>query len=152
MFNLKTGKGSFKGFIGECMFKLNNRKVIMTTFFNKLKYIDVFGNYFNKEQKTFLLRNWHSFDAIEIVSEKGITTFVLYEIKTRNHYHNPSWYKPKMTFRTHNLYNQSKLIGFTPKIVHVWLYDNWDYDIKITDFEGRYYCIDKEKKYDYRVG
>jgi len=37
MFDLKRGGGSFKGIIGECMFKLTNRTVVITRFFNKNK-------------------------------------------------------------------------------------------------------------------
>ena len=80
MFNLKKGGGSFKGIIGECMFKLTNKNVVITTFFNKNKFIPIFGKYLTLEQQDFLRDNWHSVDAFELLFANGRKELVLYEI------------------------------------------------------------------------
>ncbi len=148
MYNLKEGKGTFKGTIGECMFKLTNDKVVITKFFNKSKYFFIFGKYLNEKQSQFLQENWYSIDAIEILFIEGKPQAFLYEIKTRNKYARELSYKPKMTEASHALYNSSKEYGFIPKLVTVWLHDNWEYSIEIKDFHENLYCIDKPKKYD----
>ncbi|MEK6900400.1 MAG: hypothetical protein AABX05_04725 [Nanoarchaeota archaeon] len=148
MYDLKEAKGTFKGTIGECMFKLTNERVVITKFFNQNKYFFVFGKYFNEKQLKFLQENWYSLDAIEINFAQGKQQIFLYEIKTRNKYRRELGYKPKMTEASHILYNQSRDYGFIPKLVTVWLYDNWNYDLNIEDFHEELYCIDKPKKYD----
>lgn len=148
MYNLKKGGGSFKGLIGECMFKLTNKNVVITRFFNKNKYFSIFSKYFNQEQLGFLQQNWFSIDAIDLIFVDGKKQIILYEIKTRNKYRKELYFKPKMTLETHNVYNQAKSLDFSTKIATVWLYDNWDYDVEIKDFNERDYYIDKPKLYD----
>jgi len=148
MHNLKEGKGTFKGTIGECMFKLTNDKVVITKFFNKNKYFSIFGKYFEEKQLRFLQENWYSIDAIEIIFVEGKKHIFLYEIKTRNKYKKELSYKPKMTEASHILYNRSRDYGLIPKLVTVWLHENGEYSIDIEDFHKSLYCIDKPKKYD----
>ncbi len=148
MYNLRTGGGSFKGIIGEYMFKLPNKNVVLTRFFNKPKYFSIFGKYFTPKQLSFLQENWYSIDAIDIVFNNGAKEVILYEIKTRNKYYSNLPFKPKMTLETHHLYHQAKQLQFITKIATIWLYDNWDYDIEISDFDERYYCVDRPKPYD----
>ena len=143
MYNLKKCGGSFKGIIGECLFKLTNDKVIVTKFFNKSKYLDIFGGYFNEEQKLFLINNWYSIDAIDI-----FPNITLYEIKTRNRYAKPLYFKPKMTLQTHNLYNEAKRLKFNVVMITIWLNEEWDYDVEMQEFDEKNYCIDKSKRYD----
>jgi len=143
MYNLKEGGGTFKGLIGECLFKQTNEKVIVTKFFNKNNYFTIFGHLFNEQQKSFLSNNWYSIDAIDVFPE-----LILYEVKTRNRYRIPLHFKPKMTLKTHNLYQQTKELGFKVLMVTVWLNENWDYDLEFLDFNESNYCIDQPKKYD----
>ena len=70
MFNLKKGKSNYKGWIGECMFKLTDKSVELTRFFVKQKYLRIFGKYFSKNQKEFLNKYWYSLDAIKISFDK----------------------------------------------------------------------------------
>lgn len=53
-----------------------------------------------------------------------------------------------MTLATHNIYHEALKIGFDVKVVVVWLYKNWSYDIGIQEFNKFRYCIDKPKEYD----
>ena len=151
MFDLKRGGGSFKGIIGECMFKLTNKNVVITKFFNKNKYMAVFRRHFTPIQQEFLFENWHSLDAIDIIFETGIKRIILYEIKTRNKYEQELHHKPKMTLETHHLYNQAKELGFITKIATVWLLNDWKYDLEIKDFDEKDYYIDSPKLYDKRA-
>jgi len=146
MFNLKRCGGSFKGTIGECMFKLTNDKVIVTKFFNKNKFFSIFGNRISKDKHEFLVLNWYSIDGIEF--DNLNRNIILYEIKTKNEYKKKLHFKPKMTLSTHLLYNQAKNLGFVVKLVIVLLYENWDFGIRIEDFDESKYCIDKPKRWD----
>ena len=53
-----------------------------------------------------------------------------------------------MTLQTHNLYLEAKRLGFIIKLVTIWLFDDWNYDVEISDLNEKDYCIDKEKIYD----
>ncbi len=151
MYNLKTAGGSFKGTIGECLFKIANNDAIVTKFFNKQKYFTIFGNYFTPPQRLFLESNWYSIDAIEIVKGAQSPRIInLFEIKTRNKYPYEVKFKPKMTLNTHLLYNQAKELNFQINLATVWLLDNWNYSIEISDFSKENYCLDKPKEYDAR--
>lgn len=152
MFNLKEGGGSFKGLIGECMFKLTNKEVVITKFFNKSKYFNTFGKYFTPEQHSFLENNWYSIDAIEVKFSNNVKNIILYEIKTRNKYNYELPFLPKMTLETHRIYHSAKSLGFVPKIAIVWLYDSWNYDIELKEFDEKEYSIDRPKQYDFRRG
>jgi len=145
---MKRCGGSFKGLIGECMLKLTRNDLVITKFFNKQKYLSVFDNYLSDKQKQFLLENWYSVDGIELQFDSGYKQIILFEIKTRNRYYPDKKFKPKMTLRTHEIYNKSREFGFMPVIATVWLEENWNFDIELTEFDEKYYCIDKPKPYD----
>ena len=144
MYNLKKFGGSFKGLIGECMFKLTREHAFLVRFHNKNKFLEVWNRILTSDQKEFIYKNWYSLDAIEVVNNQVI----LYEIKTRNSYRKPLYFKPKMTLQTHNLYLEAKRLGFIIKLVTIWLFDDWNYDVEISDLNEKDYCIDKEKIYD----
>ncbi len=149
MYNLKKGGGTFKGLIGECMFKLTRKNLILTRFFNKNKYLTIFGNRLTKEQYTFLDKNWYSLDAIEIDYSTNPYKFLLFEVKTMNYLYNPKpYWKLLMTKNTYNLYSESLKLGFDVKVATVILLDNWNYEIEITDFDKTDFLISKPKKYD----
>lgn len=151
MYNLKTCNGTFKGMIGECLFKLTRRYLVITKFFNKSKYTLIFGHNFTTKQKEFLEKYWFSIDGIEICWIDGNKKAFLYEIKTRNKYPKDLHFKPKMTYQTHKMYQEARLHGFFPKIATVWLHDKWEYNVEITEFDEKYYCIDKPKMYDRKL-
>ncbi|RMF56075.1 hypothetical protein D6745_00350 [Candidatus Woesearchaeota archaeon] len=143
MFNLKKYKGTFKGLIGEYMFKLTDDKLIITKSYNRSKFFRTFSR-LNSKQRNFLYENWFSIDGIKFENGK----IVLYEIKTRNKYNNKLHFKPKTTRRTHEMYQEAKQLGFVVKLVTVWLCKNWDFEVEMQDFSEKYYYVDKEKKYD----
>ncbi|MEK6816976.1 MAG: hypothetical protein AABY09_05155 [Nanoarchaeota archaeon] len=143
MQNLKRDGGTFKGIIGEYLFKCYNKKAILTRFYSKNKFQLQFTS-LNKSKFNFLMENWYSIDALEF--DKG--NIILYEVKTRNKYEKELEFKPKMTFSTHNMYNEAKKNGFIVKMANVWLHDNWDYDVVVEELNESKYCIDKLKQYD----
>lgn len=149
MYNLKKGKGSFKGLIGECMLKLTDKYLVITRFFNKQKYFTIFGRYLSHAQAEFVDKYWFSIDAIKISFENKTKTVYLYEIKTRNNYSciKPHW-RTKFTQSTIDIYTEALRIGFNVKIATVWLLDDWNYEIELEDFKKADYCIDKPKRYD----
>ncbi len=149
MYNLKEGKGTYKGLIGECLFKLTKKYLIVTKFFNKRKYFDTFGKNLLEQEKEFIEKNWFTIDALEFDYSEKHRKVIIYEIKTRNKYDapKPNW-KNKMTLSSCNIYNEALRLGFKVKLVTVWLHNDWDYDIETEDFESATYSIDKPKKYD----
>ncbi len=147
MYNVREQKGSFKGLIGECMFKLTDRYVIVTKFFNKTKWLNIFSKYLSRQQYVFMANNWFSIDAVKIDFPRH--KILLYEIKTKNRYVHPqAFWKTKFTQSTVNLYNEALKLDFEVKTATVWLLDNWNYEICIEDFQNADYCIDKPKLYD----
>jgi len=146
---LRRFNGSFKGTIAECMFKLTNDRVVITKFFNKVKYFTVFGKHFTDEQKAFLETNWYSIDAIEVFFSDGQRNIILYEIKTKNKaYEKKIKWPHKITQNTVNMYRKSAEIGFKPIIVIVWFLENWNFEIEVREFESGWWTIDRPKLYD----
>ena len=155
MYNLRVPGGTYKGIIGECMFKLTRRYLILPKFFNKFKYFKIFSDRLSLEEKNFLNKYWFSIDALEFDYSKKPRKIVLFEIKTIS---NPSFcdHKPeemiKMTLATHNIYTEAKSLGFDVKIAIVELLDNWNYEVELVDFDKCNYYVDKPKKYDLPLG
>ena len=150
MYNLKNGKGTFKGLIGECMLKLTRRNLILTRFFNRTKFFQLFNRNLTTIHKEFLFKNWYSIDALEWDYTGKSKKLILFEIKTENQKFNVkrSWRRPKMTLATHDMYNHALSLGFDVQVATVKLLDDWNYDIQLSDFSKFNYCIDKPKKYD----
>ena len=149
MYNLKNCTGTFKGLIGECLFKLTRKNVILPRFFNRNKFISIFDKYLNEEQRKFICDNWYSFDALEVDYSILPRKIIIYEVKTRNYLFAPkSEWKYKMTYYSSQLYKQAQKLGFLVRVVSLWLFTNWNFDYKIYEFDPYFYCIDKPKKYD----
>ena len=152
MYNLKRGGGTYKGIIGECMFKLTRRYTILPKFFNKNKYFSIFENKLSQDEKNFINNNWYSLDALEFDYTKNPRKIILFEVKTLNDF----YYKkldglnriPTFTSATVNMYKEAEKLGFDVKVAIVWLKDNWDYEVELIDFNKARYIIDSPKKYD----
>ena len=146
MHNLKEAKGTYKGLIGECMFKLTRKYAVINKYWNKRKYFEVFGKHLTQLQIQFINRHWYSLDALEIsFNPKKVT---LYEIKTRNIYSTELGFKPKITESTVVIYEKGIAAGLNVKIALVELHSDWNYKVNVVDFNEDNYCIDKPKKYD----
>ena len=149
MYDLQSFNGCYKGNIAECMFKLVNANLVITKFFNKAKYMQIFGKYYNQDQIKFLNDNWYSIDGIEIKFVNGVKNIILYEIKSKNAVYSKFKKWPlKITRNTFEIYSKSKSLGFQPKLATVWFLENWHFDVKIKDFDSARWTIDKPKKYD----
>ncbi|MBS3121505.1 hypothetical protein J4434_01295 [Candidatus Woesearchaeota archaeon] len=148
MYNLKQFNGTFKGIIGECLFKFTKKDVIIPKFFNKNKYSLIFGRYFNEAQIRFLIDNWYSIDAIEILFERGRNKIILYEVKTNNYERIEKGFRTKITQSTVDIYNKAKKLGFDVKTAYVLLLDNWNYGVEINEFKAEDFCVDRPKVYD----
>ena len=144
MYNLKNQKG----IVGECMFKLTRKWLILTQYMGANNYLFRFERYYTDEQKEFLKLNWYSLDGVEIEYEKGGEKRVLYEIKTKNQYARDLGYKPKTTASTYKLYMQAQKLGFEVRLAIIFLKNDWEYDILIEDFNSQNIYIDKPKKCD----
>src|SRR3989344_4219607 len=127
IYDLRRFNGSFKGTIGECMFKITNDKVVITKIFNKWKYFTIFRKYFTTDQEKFLKENWYSIDAIEIDYTRENKRIILYEVKTKNTYANLRKWPHKVTQSTVDIYRKSTEIGFIAKMVTVWFHPDWNY-------------------------
>jgi len=147
MYNVKRVNGTFKGLIGECLFKDTDNSVILTRFFAKNKWLDLFGDRISPDQRAFLLEHWYSIDAIRIPRHNQ--PLLIFEVKTRNRY-------PRMDVRwvtkfsrnTVELYVHAQKIGIVVSVVTIWLEDEWNYTVQIEDFSQSHYVIDRPKEYD----
>ena len=149
MHNLKKIKGTFKGIIGECLFKSTSNWVFLTRSHNRKFFFNAYQQFLIKEQITFLDQNWYSLDAIECsFKERKIT---IYEIKTKNKYAFDLGYKPKASASTIIIYEKALTLGFVVKSAEVILYENWNFCVEIKNYSKNNYCIDKPKKYDKAV-
>jgi hypothetical protein len=152
MYNLKRGGGTYKGIVGECLFKLTRRYLILPKFFNKEKYFKIFGERLSKDEANFIDNNWHSLDAIEFDYTKNPRKVVLFEVKTLNdvYYHKLNGLNriPIFTDSSVKMYKGALQNGFDVRVAKVWLKDDWNYDVEIVDFDKCNYQIDSPKKYD----
>lgn len=148
MFNVKSMGGTFKGLVGESLFKATEKYVVLPRFFGKWKYRQVFGKYLTVEQLAFLEQYWYSLDAIKISFEKG-KEIILFEVKTRNKYeHAAPFWITKFSQSSVEIYKQALLLDFKVRIATVWLHDNWEYSVEIEDFQEEGCYVDGPKKYD----
>ena len=149
MYNLKEKTGTYKGLIGECLFKLTRHYLILTRYFNKNKYLTVLGDKLSKEEKEFIDKNWFSLDAIEFDYQQTPRKVVLFEIKTLNKQYNPNtFWLPKISSSEYNIYKEALTLGFDVMVAFVNLLDDWNYSVEIKNFDDVQFSIDKPKLYD----
>ena len=148
MYNLKRLNGTFKGNIGECMFKLTRHNFFLTRFHSKNETLNKVSEYLTSEQKRFLRSNWYSIDGFEVINR----CVVLYEVKTRNRHKTARLYKPKTTLAEVMMYRIARNIGFKVRIVNVWFEDNWDFSVQINEYNENEFYVDKPKPYDRDIG
>ena len=56
-----------------------------------------------------------------------------------------------MTENTSTIYSNAKSLRIEVQMVTVWLYQNWEYDVEIKEFDLDDFCIEKPKTYDWRA-
>lgn len=145
MYNLLNQGGTFKGLIGEAMFKLTRNNAYMTRF-HSFEFINYrFNDKLSKEQLEFLKENWYSLDVIEI-SNSGLIT--LFEVKTQNYLNFKQGYQHKITKNCYYLYSTAKELGFVVKVARVQLMGDWNYRVLIDDLDYVFFNVDRPKKYD----
>src|SRR3989344_5592850 len=147
LYNLKKMCGTFKGYIGECMFQLSQKGVILPRYFPKDKFFIFFGNYIDEKKKAFIEKNYFSIDGIKII-KSPIPKVLLYEVKTKNKFSSGT-YSLKMTSHCQEIYSEALSLGFEVYVAQIWLHGNWFYEVIIEDFGSCDYYIDDNKKYDY---
>ncbi len=148
MYDLRSLNGSYKGYAGECMFKLTRKWAVLLKFWNKNKYFSIFEKYLSFEQCKFIAKYWNSIDSIEISFTNKKKEIILYEIKTKNVYRKKIHYKLKITKNIVDIFSEAKSLGFLTKSAIVLFYDNWNYSVEIEDFDQSKFYIDKLKIYD----
>ena len=143
MYNLKTSGGSYKGFAGEIMFKLTRKNAVLTRYWSRQKFMQLFRFRLTDEQTGFLYDNWYSIDCIEVTDRPTI-----YEIKTKNEYNTKIPFLQKITKNTVRIYEEAQKIGFNVVSATVFFKENWDYEVEESEFDSHKYYIDKPKRYD----
>ena len=58
LYNLKKMCGTFKGYIGECMFQLTQKNTTLPRYFPKERFFLLFGNLLDVKKKEFLEKNY----------------------------------------------------------------------------------------------
>lgn len=148
MHNLKAMGGTYKGLIGEYMFKLTRKWAVLNKCWKPDRYLLTFSKYYNTEQINFIRNNWHSLDSLEITYKKGFKENRLYEIKTKNMYRKLMFKKHKITRAALDMYIQAQKMGFSVYLAEVFFLDDWNYHVKIKPFAGDLFFVDEMKKYD----
>ncbi len=145
-YNLRKLKGTFKGIIGECMFKLIRKSSFLTWFTRYNEFISYNKQYISQREADFLRRFWHSIDAVEIKDNR----LVIYEIKTKNYYsaYYEKRFQPEITKASYNAYMLAKKIGIRVWLVKILFFDNWKFSICYKEINRSNCFIDKEKRYD----
>lgn len=145
MHNLKKMGGTFKGLSGECMFRLVRKRSYITRFFPIEFVLRRHSEMLSEKKIKFLMDNWLSFDAIEFFD----SDIIIYEIKTRNVEYSTR-YKIQTTQQSVNALNQAKLLGFNVKLAKVLLHNDWNYEIKFSNFNyhPRRMWINNHNNYD----
>lgn len=94
--------------------------------------------------KRFIRDNWFSIDLFGFEVENYVVqNLILYEVKGRNHYADPSkLWKPKLTSNCYTMYKHAQAAGYKVIYVDVVFYYNWDYDVKHCPLDLRTFCID----------
>ena len=147
MRNLKECNGAYKSLIGECMFKLAMNYAVINKYWNKTKYIGIFGQYLNREQMEFLNDYWHSIDAIEVNFRIGEKKIILYEIKTKNVYKKKLNFKPKIIHSKVLLYKKAIKLGFEVKLAYICLHNDWNFSIEFFNLSKTDYRIEIPEQY-----
>jgi len=150
MYNLKDIGGTYKGLIGEFMFKSTRKWSVLMKCWNNEKYFRTFGKYFNSSQIHFIQQNWHSHDCLEIFFNNGKKELRMYEIKTKNE-NKRLHYKPKITQSTLILYQEAEKIGFHVYLAQVVLKEVWNFDTHLERFAPELFVLDKPKLYDKKI-
>src|SRR3989344_5898268 len=104
LYNLKKMCGTFKGYIGECMFQLSQKNVILPRYFSKDKFFLFFGNCLDEKKKEFIEQNYFSIDGIKII-KLPVPQICLYEVKTKNKFSDQA-YGLKMTSHCQEIYSE----------------------------------------------
>lgn len=150
-FNLRKFNGIFKGYVGECMFKLVYRSTTINRLENMHLFFKKHGHLLSEKQRYFLHRFWYSIDGIKFSfnTDFGSKKITLFEIKTKNKYECPKpWWLCSFTSSTERIYSYAKNLGFEVKVAIVWLHDDWNFSIEIKEFDEIKKFIDKPKKRD----
>ncbi|MFW5746403.1 MAG: hypothetical protein ACOCWQ_02515 [Nanoarchaeota archaeon] len=101
----------------------------------------------------FLKDNWATIDVFELQSdvENMVNNVILYEIKTVNYYATKGVNYGKRPFLTKNslaFYQMALEKGYSVKSVYIILFDNWNFDVSIQDFDVSDFTIwDGNPKY-----
>lgn len=143
MNNLRKSKGTFKGLISECMFKLTEDKAILTSFMTFNRFRSLYP-IIPEEKLTFLKKHWRTIDALEVFRNK----IVLYEIKSQNYYTKYIPPKPKATKAQIDCYEKAMKLGFEVIFARVFYFDDWKFSVKKEPFRSCIFSIDRPKKYD----
>ena len=147
MQNVKSIGGTFKGLIGECLFKVTDDRLTLTRFFGRNKWLELFGERLSESQRNFIFKNWYSLDVVRI--PRPGDQACIYEVKTRNRYKRmePHWIN-KFSARTTILYKEATSLGIQVFVTTVWMEDDWNYSIEIKPFSESEYVVDSPKRYD----
>lgn len=151
MKNLKECNGTYKGLIGECMFKLKQKNAVINKYWNKRKYFEIFGQHLTNKQMEFLNDYWHSLDAVEINFKIGQKKKVIYEIKTINAYKRRQYLKPKINHSSILLYQKALSLGFEVQLAYVCLHEDWKFSIEFVEFSKDNCYVNWTKTYDKEI-
>jgi hypothetical protein len=140
MNSLKKASGTFKGLIGECMYRIENPRIILTHFQPKELAIRQLREIYDDKQIAFIFANWDTIDAI------ATNETTVYEIKTRCGDYGK--YKLRVMANCHNTLKKAARIGITPKLIKVIFEEDWLFRVEETDYLDEHLEVIVPKKYN----
>jgi hypothetical protein len=143
-YNLRKICGTLKGDVGEAIF-LSLNKYAHGTRFDSVTWLLKAPFHVPESFVAFLEEHWLTIDAFEFIVENGLAnTIIFYEIKTVNYYTRNGinfGKKPYLTRNAHRFYNLAKEKGFSVKTALIIFYENWNFSLKINDYDDSDFLI-----------
>ncbi len=140
MLNVRDFGGSYKGLIGECLFKFSHKYAVLTQLANPATYFDKRPYTLSETTKRFLIDNWTRIDAIEVLldASMNIREVNIYEVKTQNYDREKafSYMRPSVSFNVDAVFRAAARYGINAHLAKVFLLNDWSFDITISPYNS----------------
>ncbi|MBD3313849.1 hypothetical protein GF345_05390 [Candidatus Woesearchaeota archaeon] len=147
MLNLKKSHPNLKGRLGETIAQFHIKHSFKPTDDLILEKMTKKWN-IDKEKLEFIKSNKWTLDLIKFDLEDNPNSIIIYEVKLINYPQHPDYPKAlKITSNELNVLKSAKKKGIDVKVVKIMLFDNWEYNLKIYDFEPHRFIICDAGKY-----
>jgi hypothetical protein len=154
MLSVREFKGSYKGLIGECLFKFKHKYAVLTQLANPDTYLEKRPYTLPKEMIAFLKSNWTRIDAFEVLLNHDMSLLAvnIFEIKTRNQYKYilPGHVELRVSPEVDKAMKSAKEYGIGAYLAKVMLFDDWRFDVEIISYDSAPVTVCEQPNYSER--